>query len=106
MHSYATTSRHQGRILGALAFTAAFAAIGTYYGFRWIIAEVKPAIDISAYGWLIGPLTLTGYYSLFFAFFDRYLWKLFSEIPFIGGTWAGCTQPNYQAWTHLSVLKI
>ena len=106
MHSYAATSRHQSRILGAIAFVSAFAAIGTYYGFRWMIIEIKPAVDVNAYGWLIGPLTLTGYYSLFLAIFDRYLWQFFSAIPFVGGTWAGCTQPNYQEWTHLSVLKV
>ena len=106
MHSYAATSRHQSRILGAIAFAAAFAAIGTYYAFRWLIIETRPTVDAGAYSWLIGPLTLTGYYSLFLSIFDRYLWRFLSEIPYVGGTWAGCTQPNYQEWTHLSVLKV
>jgi hypothetical protein len=106
MHSYAATSRHQGRILGVIAFAAAFAAIGTYSAFRWIIAETKPTVDAVSYGWLIGPLTLTGYYSFFLSMFDRYLWRFLSGIPYVGGTWVGCTQPNYQEWTHLTVLKV
>jgi hypothetical protein len=105
-HSYAATSRRQDRILGAIAFVAALASIGTYYAFRWLIAEAKPTIDINAHGWLIGPLTLTGYYTLFLALYDRYFWRVFTDIPYLGGTWAGCTQPNYQDWTHLSILKV
>jgi hypothetical protein len=105
-HSYAATSRHQSRILGAIAFTAAIAAIGTYVAFRWFVAQVRPALDASIYGWLVGPLTLTGYYSLFLSLYDRYLWRWFSEIPSVAGTWVGCTHPNYQDWTHLSVLQV
>ncbi len=106
MHSFATNSRHQARILGTIAFIAACASIGIYYVYRWLTAEAKPIIDIEAYGWLIGPLTLTGCYSFLLALYEKYLWRLFSQIPDVGGTWVGCTHPNYQAWPHLSVLKI
>lgn len=106
MHSYATNSRHQAPILGTIAFLSALASIGMYYVYRWLTAEAKPNIDIEAYGWLIGPLTLTGCYSLLLALYERYLWRFFSQIPNVGGTWVGCTHPNYQTWPHLSVLKI
>jgi len=106
MHSYATNSRRQATILGAIALASAFAAIGTYYSFEWISARLKPQLDIQAFGWLIGPLTLTGYYAIFLAIFEKYSWRALSETPHLGGTWVGCTRPDYQGWPHLSVLKI
>jgi len=106
MHNYAANSRHQAAILGFAAFLAAIAALATQFGFRILAANARGTVDVDAYAWLAGPLTLTGYNSLFIALVDRHLWRYFSSIPDLGGTWVGCTLPNYQAWPHLSIMKI
>ena len=106
MHSYAANSRRQATILGATVFVAAIAALLTHLAFRSIANGAKQTLDLDAYAWLISPLTLTTYNSLLIACVDNYLWRLFSPIPFLGGTWVGCTLPTYQTWPHLSVMKI
>lgn len=106
MHSYAANSRRQAAILGVTAFAAAIAALLTHLAFRSIASGARQTFDLDAYAWLISPLTLTTYNSLLIAGVDKYLWRFFSSIPFLGGTWVGCTLPTYQTWPHLSVMKI
>lgn len=105
-HSYAAKSIRTSFVLGSIAFLSAVSAILFQVAFNKAVSRLGFEESAKMYGWLLSPITLTGFYSLYFAFFEYVLWKYLSAIPCLSGTWVGFTLPSYQDWPHLIVMKI
>ena len=116
MHPYATDSNERKLVTSGLAVLSV--------GVAWILSRALAATSFSMPWWFDAPSTM-GFFGLFYALFDRILWRghwlsRFGvvKVPVLSGRWLGHIHSSYdehatahdvsveikQTWTELSVV--
>ncbi len=87
MHAYSTDSNERERVLFGLAVLAVGAA--------WSLSRILNGTQIAVPWWLDAPSTM-GFFGIFFALFDRYVWRArmlhrigLLKVPVLAGEWRG-----------------
>ncbi|MDU9392898.1 hypothetical protein [Pseudomonas sp. zfem002] len=101
LHAYSTDARNRLKVLSCIAAIA--------YGITAAISYIIPRLlEIAG----LDAIYIIGLYSLVFLgiywIYDKKAWVFVgNDIPDLGGTWMGCTLPNYQRdWPHLAIVTI
>lgn len=92
MHTYATDSKDRESVPLWLAALAVAATLSLNSLLKFLNLQVP---------WWIDAPSVMGFYGVFYALFDNFLWRLpfqviyLSEIPNIRGTWIGVIKSSY-----------
>ena len=106
MHSYATDSNERKIVPLYIAGVSVFAA--------WGLNRVLGAMQFTVPWWIDAP-SVIGFYGLFYAIFNRYLWRWrilhaigVLKIPDLNGTWNGYIASSFDEHTkrHDATLTI
>jgi len=100
MHAYATDVDRKG-----VPIILALVAIGATLLFLYVIQTLKITVP-----WWIDAPSVMGFYGIFYALYDRVLWRLhmgslsFSHIPDVNGVWAGVLASSYNNGTRIDIV--
>lgn len=105
-HAYGSDTRNRLKTLGYLALLSLFVTMGGLAVIRWVF-EFPMLKDFKPYTWPMSPVTMTMVFAGVYWLYDNVLWKNFSRVPNISGTWIGVVLPNYQKdWPHLEIISV
>lgn len=105
-HAYGSDTRNRLATLGYLALLCLFFNMGGLAVIRWVF-EFPILKDFKPYTWPMSPVTMTMCFAGVYWLYNNVLWKKFSRVPNISGTWIGVVLPNYQTnWPHLEIISV
>lgn len=86
MHPYSTDAPERGEIPKVIAVLAVVAALLL----DWTLQTTQWQIP-----WWVDTPAVMGFYGLFYALWDRWLWARFSSLPDLRGEWRGETRSSF-----------
>jgi hypothetical protein len=105
MHPYTTDTGQRSQLTISLVLGSSLVAI-------LINAIVlNSEIDLSNYGWVLSPPTVFTIYGFFWTIFDKWVWRLFSQIgmldvPNLNGEWSGTLKTSYNKFENDILIKV
>lgn len=94
-HSYSTDSDERRNV----PFLLALLAVGASFFIYWILSKIEVELP-----WWGPPVDTMAFYGLFYAAFDRWIWKTklmtklsITRMPNLSGTWRGRVTPGVGA---------